>query len=852
MSVYDPGAIESKWQRFWLENKTFRALDPGDPGFDASRPKSYLLDMFPYPSGDGLHVGHPVGYTATDILARYKRMKGFNVLHPMGWDSFGLPAEQYAVKTGQHPAVTTKKNIETFRAQIRRLGFSYDWDREIATSDPEYYRWTQWIFRKLFEKGLAYQAEAAVWWCEGLGTVLANEEVDSEGNSEVGGFPCVRRNMRQWMLRITSYAQRLLDDLKGLDWPHGIIKMQEDWIGRSEGADLDFEVSGGTCQGERLRVFTTRPDTLYGATYLVLAPEHPLVRRLASPDQQAAVSGYLEQASRRSERERMADTKEKTGVFTGSYAKNPVNGADIPIWVADYVLAGYGTGAIMAVPAHDLRDHDFAKAMGLKIVAVVRPLDGSTPEGCMDAEGIAVNSGPLDGLDSASAKEAMIQTLEARAIGKRVVRFRLRDWLFSRQRYWGEPFPVVFDKQGRALLVGEDDLPISLPEMESFRATGGFEAPLARAKDWMTTPEGVRETNVMPQWAGSCWYFLRFTDPHNANAPWNRDKADYWMPVDLYIGGAEHAVLHLLYSRFWYKVFFDLGLVSQTEPFRKLFNQGMIGGTSYKTVSGSVVKTDDVRWISGKPTHPESGEELLVTQAKMSKSLGNVINPDTLVAQYGADSLRLYEMFMGPLEQGKVWDTNGINGTYRFLKRAHHLIVGDGEGACRPELLDAARASERDLDGALHRCLKQVGEDIEGLRFNTGISALMVLVNAFGERVPSRSQAKVFVLMLAPFAPHLAEELWERLGHSHSLAFESWPHADVTLAAPAEVQLVVQVNGRLRSKLSAPAGMDAAQTEKMALSDEKIRAFLAGKSPKKVIVVAGKLVNLVVEETREN
>ncbi len=853
MPGYNPKSIEPKWQKYWAEHKSFRAPGPGDPGFDASKPKAYILDMFPYPSGEGLHVGHPEGYTATDIMARYKRMKGFNVLHPMGWDSFGLPAEQYAIKTGQHPAVTTKANIARFKAQIQRLGFSYDWEREVATSDPDYYRWTQWIFMRLFEKGLAYQAEVPVWWCEELGTVLANEEVDAEGRSERGGHPCVRRNLRQWMLRITAYADRLLDDLKGLDWPSSIIKMQEDWIGKSEGADLDFKVATGPAKGELLRVFTTRPDTLYGATYMVLAPEHSLVGRLTTPGQKEAVQKYVEAAARRSERERMADSKQKSGVFTGSYAENPVNGEEIPVWIADYVLAGYGTGAIMAVPVHDERDFDFASAMGLPMRSVVRPLKGE-PEGkthelegvvytCFTQEGVAVNSGAWDGLETPAAKQKATAFVESKGFGKRVVRYKLRDWLFSRQRYWGEPFPVVFNDAGAPELVPGESLPVVLPQTDSFKPTGTFEPPLSRVKDWTDTPWGRRETNVMPQWAGSCWYFLRFLDPKNDKAPWDKAKADYWMPVDLYIGGAEHAVLHLLYARFWHKFFFDLGLVKDKEPFKKLFNQGMIVGTAYKTRAGAVVKTEQVRWEGGKPLHPETGEELVVSQAKMSKSLGNVVNPDQVMDEHGADALRLYEMFMGPLDQGKVWDTNGINGLYRFLKRSWALVAGDSEEGARPDL---AAAGDPDLDKALHRCLKQVGEDIEQLRFNTAISAMMIFLNDALDKAPSRDQAESFTLMLAPFAPHLAEELWSCLGHAKSLAWEAWPRYNEALLRQDKVEVVFQVNGKVRSRLEIPAGLDAKATEALALKDEKVLAHLEGKSPRKVVVVPGRIVNVVL------
>jgi leucyl-tRNA synthetase len=842
---YDPQAIEPVWQAYWLSEKTFKTPNPGEPGFDPAKPKYYVLDMFPYPSADGLHVGHPEGQTATDIIARYKRMKGFNVLHPMGWDSFGLPAEQYAIKTGQHPAITTATNIDRFRSQEQRLGFSFDWDREIATSHPDYYRWTQWIFEKLYEKGLAYQAEVPVWWCEGLGTVLANEEVDSEGKSERGGFPCVRKNMRQWMLKITAYAQRLLDDLEGLDWPPAIKKMQADWIGRSEGADVDFKVADGPAIGENLRIFTTRPDTLFGATYMVLAPEHPLVDKLATGPQRQAVLAYREAAARKSERERQADVKEKTGAFTGSHAANPVNGQKIPIWVADYVLATYGTGAIMAVPGHDERDFAFATTMKLPIVEVVRP--PKPQEGCFAGDGVAINSGPLDGLETPQAKQKILQILEEKKVGTRVVRFKLRDWLFSRQRYWGEPFPIVFDAAGKTQVVPENQLPVALPELESFQPSGNFEPPLSRAKAWVDSPLGRRETNVMPQWAGSCWYFLRFLDARNERQAWDQAIEKYWMPVDLYIGGAEHAVLHLLYARFWHKFFFDLGLVSTKEPFQKLYNQGMIGGQSFKTRTGVVVKTADVKWVDGKPVHPETSEPLEAHAAKMSKSLGNVINPDTVVAEYGADSLRLYEMFMGPLDAGKVWDTNSISGVYRFLKRIWHLVTGEehAEQEIRPELKSEKTADPK-IDRALHRCLKKVTEDIEGLNFNTAISAMMIFLNEVGPEGLTRKQAKTLALMVSPLAPHLGEELWKRLGHDETLAYEPWPAYDPALCQDSEVELVVQINGKVRSKLTVLAAAGADDLKALALKDGKVLEALNGGQPKKVIVVPGKLVNVVL------
>ena len=849
MSDYPFRSIEPKWQAFWAEHQTFRTPNPGDPGFDPAKPKIYILDMFPYPSGDGLHVGHPVGYIATDIMAHYKRMKGFNVLRPMGWDSFGLPAEQYAVKTGQHPAVTTQRNIARFKEQMRRLGFSYDWDRELATSDPAYFRWTQWIFRKLYEKGLAYQAEVPLWWCEELGTVLANEEVDADGKSEVGGHPCVRRNMKQWVLKITAYAEPLLKDLDELDWPSGVKKMQAEWIGRSEGADLDFRIKGGAADGEALRVFTTRPDTLFGATYMVVAPEHPLLAKLSTEAQRPLVDAYVAAAARKGERERQMDQKEKSGVFTGAYAVNPVNGEAVPVWTADYVLAGYGTGAIMAVPAHDERDFAFAKAFGLPVKTVVRPAGAPGPlpvalDACLSGEGVAVHSGFLDGLASGDAKEAMLAHLEAKGLGRRVVRYKLRDWIFSRQRYWGEPFPVLHRPDGSVALVDPAELPVTLPEMESFKPSGGFEAPLSRVREWVHTAQGDRETNIMPQWAGSCWYFLRFIDPRNNAEPWSRELADYWMPVDLYIGGAEHTVLHLLYARFWFKVFHDLGLVGPKEPFKKLFNQGMMIGPTYKTKAGLAVKPDQVAFKDDGPVHAVTGEALVVTQAKMSKSMGNVVNPDQVEDEYGADSLRLYEMFMGPLADGKQWDTHGINGVHRFLRRVWNKVASPEhmEGARG----DFARQEDAEVARALHRCLAQVGGDIEGLRYNTAIAAMMSLLNAVEGKPFTKAQAGILVLMLAPFAPHIAEELWQRLGHAKPLAYEPWPAADPALLVDDTVEVPVQVNGKLRSRVSVAADADAASLERAALRDPKVAAALEGKPPKKVIVIPGKMVSIVV------
>ncbi|HOE12167.1 MAG TPA: leucine--tRNA ligase [bacterium] len=874
-SPYDFAAIEAKWQRYWLENKTFKTFSPGEEGFDASRPKYYVLDMFPYPSGAGLHVGHPEGYTATDIVARYKRMRGFNVLHPMGWDSFGLPAEQHAVKTGTHPAITTQRNINTFRTQIRSLGFSYDWDRELATSDPDYYRWTQWIFLQLFKKGLAYQAESPVWWCQQLGTVLANEEVDSEGRSEVGGFPCVRKPLRQWMLRITAYAERLLQGLDRVDWPESIKKMQRDWIGRSEGADVDFVVAGGPQAGQKILIYTTRPDTLFGATYMVLAPEHPLVEAVSTPEHLAEVRAYRETAARKSELDRTALTKEKTGVFTGGYAINPVNDQKIPIWIADYVLLSYGTGAIMAVPAHDERDFDFAIRFNLPIVEVVRPpfipdseaerrriglvreveRDGNIVR-CFTGDGIAINSPIFNNQPTAQAKETITRWLEEQGKGEKAIRYKLRDWLFSRQRYWGEPFPIICWDDGTVEPLDENDLPLTLPEIEDFSPTGEMKPPLSKAESWcrVTDPNtgrtGMRETNVMPQWAGSCWYYLRFIDPKNNRRFVDPAKEKYWMPVDLYIGGAEHAVLHLLYSRFWHSVLYDIGAVSTPEPFMKLFNQGMITAPAYRTSTGITVPTADVVWVDDKPTHPRTGEILQVINAKMSKSLGNVVNPEEVIAEWGADSMRLYEMYMGPLDAGKIWDTRAIVGVNRFLQRSWRLVVGDekDEGDClvRPSL-DENRAPDMAIERILRQTIKKVTLDIESLAFNTAIAQLMTFVNEATKNADAltRSQAERFVLVLSPFAPHSAEELWERLGHTQSLAYASWPTYDEALCATDTIEIPVQINGKIRERLY--VSPDISQEALLALAKEAAASRLEGKQIVKEIVVPGRLVNLVVK-----
>ncbi|QYR20177.1 leucine--tRNA ligase [Paenibacillus sp. sptzw28] len=801
---YNPLVIEPKWQTYWDDNKTFKTTE------DAGKPKFYALDMFPYPSGAGLHVGHPEGYTATDIVSRYKRMRGFNVLHPMGWDAFGLPAEQHALDTGEHPRDITVKNINNFRRQIKSLGFSYDWDREFSTTDPDYYKWTQWIFIQLYNKGLAYVAEVPVNWCPALGTVLANEEVIN-GLSERGNHPVIRKPMRQWVLKITEYAERLLDDLEELDWSESIKDMQRNWIGKSTGAEVTFEIEG---HNDALAVFTTRPDTLFGATYCVLAPEHELVARIASAQQKAAVEAYQEAAARKSDLERTDLAKDKTGVFTGAYAVNPVSGAKVPIWIADYVLAGYGTGAIMAVPGHDQRDWEFAKQFDLPIIEVVQ--GGNVAEEAFAGDGPHINSGFLDGLNNEEAISRMIESLEASGKGKGKVTYRLRDWLFSRQRYWGEPIPILHLEDGTMKPVPDDQLPLLLPDVEQIKPSGTGESPLANVTEWVETvdPEtglkARRETNTMPQWAGSCWYYLRFIDPHNENEICSKEKQAEWLPVDLYIGGAEHAVLHLLYARFWHKVLYDLGVVATKEPFHKLVNQGMILGTNNE---------------------------------KMSKSRGNVINPDDIVGEYGADTLRMYEMFMGPLEATKPWNTNGVEGMYRFLSRVWRLVVGE-DGALSAKIgdVDASEAFKR----TWHRTIKKVTDDYENLRFNTAISQLMIFVNEAykAETLPKEAMAD-FVQMLSPLAPHIAEELWSKLGSSESITYAAWPAFEEAWTIDQEVEIVVQVNGKIMDRLSIAADTDETEMEKLAKQSDKVAEAIAGKTIRKVITVKGKLVNIV-------
>ncbi len=802
--AYDPASIEPRWQRHWQEQETFRAPDQSD------RPKYYVLDMFPYPSGEGLHVGHPEGYTATDILARYKRMQGFNVLHPIGWDAFGLPAENYAVKTGTHPAITTRKNIETFKRQLQMFGFSFDWSREIATTDPDYYRWTQWIFTLLYEQGLAYEAEVPVNWCPELGTVLANEEV-VDGKSEVGGHPVIRKPMTQWMLRITEYAERLLADLDDLDWPDSIKDLQRNWIGRSEGAEVDFAVPA---IGEKLRVFTTRPDTLYGATYMVVSPEHPWVDRLAVGAQREAVREYCQEAARKSERDRQV-AREKTGVFTGTMAVNPVTAREIPIWVADYVLMGYGTGAIMAVPAHDQRDWEFARSFDLPIVPVIS--GGNVEEAAWDGDGELINSPLIDGLRVPEAKTRITAWLEAEGLGERKVNFKLRDWLFSRQRYWGEPFPLLKLADGTVRVLEPDELPLTLPEVAQYRPAGTGEGPLATITEWVETTDpktgqaARRETNTMPQWAGSCWYYLRYLDPHNREAAWDQDKERYWMPVDLYLGGAEHAVLHLLYARFWHKVLYDLGLVSTSEPFQRLRNQGMILG--------------------------ENGE-------KMSQSRGNVVNPDEVIAAHGADALRMFLMFLGPLDRDKPWSPTGIEGVRRFLDRVWRLYC-DEDDQLAPEVQDTEPAA--DVLRTLHRCIADVTDRTEKLLFNTAISAMMEFVRAMqAQPVRPRSVLRDFVCLLAPYAPHLAEELWAKLGEREALAYAPWPAVDHRHLVAATVTYAVQINGKVRDQIAVPADADQEAVRAAALASEKVQKWLEGKEIRKTIFVPGKLLGLVV------
>lgn len=801
---YNFKQIEKKWQKYWEENKTFKTDNPGAAG--AKKPKYYALDMFPFPSGDGLHVGHPEGYTATDIMCRYKRMLGFNVLHPMGWDSFGLPAENYAMKTGTHPDITTKKNIATFTRQLKSLGFSYDWDREIATSNVDYYRWTQWIFVQLYNKGLAYEDEINVNWCPNLKTVLANEEV-VDGKSEVGGHPVIQKKMNQWMLKITEYAERLLVDLDLVDWPESIKEMQRNWIGKSEGATIKFQVDG---KNETIEVFTTRPDTLFGATYMVIAPEHNLVSKITTTEKLSDINKYIDVCKLKNDLERTELNKDKTGVFTGAYAINPANNKKIPIWIADYVLATYGTGAIMSVPAHDERDYEFAKKYNLPIVAVLE--GGNIEEAAHTGEGIHINSDFLNGTNKLDGIKKMIEWLENKKLGTKKINYKLRDWIFSRQRYWGEPFPLLKYEDGTIRCLDVDELPVMLPDLEKFEPSGIGESPLANATDWLwitdpkTGKKAKRETNTMPNWAGSCWYYLRFCDPKNEKEPWNKDIEKYWMPVDLYVGGAEHAVLHLLYARFWHKVLYDLGFVSTKEPFKKLVNQGLI--------------------LAG------DGE-------KMSKSRGNVVNPDHVVNEFGGDSLRLYEMFMGPLEKVKPWKEDGVKGVYNFLNRASRFFAD-------PVHTNEIKESEETLK-LLHKTIKKVTHDYDNMRFNTAISCLMIFTNhCYKVGKVTKDTAKTFAILLSPMAPHLGEELWEILGHTKTLAYETWPTFDELLAKDDLITIAVQVNGKLRATLEVEPAITQEEILVLAKTDDNVAKHLLGTIVKE-IYVPGKIVNFVVK-----
>lgn len=801
--AYNHIDIEKKWQNYWLKNNTFKTEENSD------KEKFYALDMFPYPSGQGLHVGHPKGYTSTDVLSRYKRAKGYNVLHPMGWDAFGLPAEQYALDTGNDPAEFTEKNIQTFKRQLNELGFSFDWDREINTTDPEYYKWTQWIFTKLFEKGLAYEAEVAVNWCPALGTVLANEEV-IDGKSERGGHPVYRVPMKQWMLKITAYADRLIDDLDDINWPESVKDMQRNWIGRSEGANVTFKVKD---TDKEFTVFTTRPDTLFGATYAVLAPELKLVQEIVTPEQKEAIDAYIKEAEKKTDLDRTELSKEKTGVFTGAYAINPVNGKEMPIWIADYVLSTYGTGAIMAVPAHDERDYEFAKAFDLEIIPVLE--GGDIEKEAYTEDGAHINSGFLDGLAKDAAIEKMITWLEENEVGKKETSYRLRDWLFSRQRYWGEPIPIIHWEDGSMTAVPENELPLVLPKATDIKPSGTGESPLANMEDWInvvdekTGMKGRRETNTMPQWAGSSWYYLRFIDPHNTEALADPEKLKEWLPVDVYLGGAEHAVLHLLYARFWHKFLYDIGVVSTKEPFQTLYNQGMILG---------------------------EGNE------KMSKSKGNVVNPDDVVKEFGADTLRLYEMFMGPLDASVAWSEKGLEGSRKFLDRVWRLYIDDN-AVLRDRI---TTHNDGKLTKVYHQTVKKVGEDIDQLHFNTAISQLMIFVNeAYKAEALPVEYMTGFLQLLAPIAPFVSEELWERMGHKESISLATWPTYDEKELVEDEIEVIFQVNGKLKARVSVANGLSKDELEKIAFENKQIKSAIDGKTVRKVIAVPNKLVNIV-------
>ena len=841
MAKYPFETIEPKWQKYWDDNKTFKVTE------DAKFPKEkrrYVLDMFPYPSGAGLHVGHPEGYTATDIYCRYLRMNGFNVLHPMGYDSFGLPAENYAIKTGTHPSITTNANIANFTRQIKSLGFSYDWDRCVSTCESDYYKWTQWIFLKLYEKGLAYEAETPINWCPSCLTGLANEEV-KEGKCERCGETVTHKTIRQWILKITEYADRLLEDLDGLDWPESVKAMQKNWIGKSEGAEVTFTIADkdGKATDDTLTVYTTRCDTLFGATYMVIAPEHRLVSKLTTAEQKDAVEKYIEEAAKKSDLERTDLAKDKTGVFSGSYAINPVNGKLIPIWIADYVLISYGTGAIMAVPAHDDRDWEFAKKFNLPIIEVLKS-EVDVQEQAWTEDGIHVNSEFLDGLNKADAIAKMLEWLSDKGCGKKAINYKLRDWIYSRQRYWGEPIPLVHCEKCGCVAVPEKDLPVKLPDVKSYQPTGTGESPLAAIDEWVncTCPKcggkAKRETNTMPQWGGSCWYYLRYLDAVNPNEFASKEAIEYWMPVDLYVGGAEHAVLHLLYARFWHKVLYDLGLVNSKEPFQRLVNQGLITSFAYQRKNKTLVPTDEVEERDGKYFEKATGEELESVIAKMSKSLKNVINPDDVIKEYGADSVRMYEMFMGPLEISKPWSTQGLIGVNRFLEKVWAVS--------EKPLVDEEPSNE--IRKILHKTIKKVTEDTDSLNFNTAISAMMIFINDVSklDKIP-RSLWTDFVKLISVYAPHLGEELWEKLGNKNTIAYESWPQFNEEFCKDSECTIMVSINGKMRDKFTAAINTPNAELEKIALETEGAKKFMEGKTPVKVIVVPNKLVNIVIK-----
>jgi leucyl-tRNA synthetase len=852
--TYQPSVIEPKWQEVWAERQTFRT--PSDPEELRAKPKYYVLDMFPYPSGAGLHVGHPEGYTATDVIARMKRAQGFNVLHPFGWDAFGLPAERAAVREGLHPAAITERNVDTFRKQIQRLGFSYDWDREVNTSTPDYYRWTQWIFLQLYNKGLAYMADVPVNWCPALGTVLANEEVKDGAYVETGD-PVERRLMRQWMLKITDYAERLLDDLEQVDWPESVKEMQRNWIGKSHGADVVFRIDG---LDKDFTVFTTRPDTLFGATYCVFSPEHPMVAEMTTDEQRDAVDAYVAEAAQKTDLDRTDLAKGKTGVFTGAFAINPVNDEKVPIWVADYVLMGYGTGAIMAVPGHDERDHEFAREYDLQIIEVVSGSDVPIEEAAYidNVDGVLVNSTgkdgfSIDGLKVPDAIAKITDWLSEHGLGEGRVQYRLRDWLFSRQRYWGEPFPVAHTDDGEVVPLPEDALPVGLPVIDEYKPTDDGRPPLARAGDeWLQVelPDGrtaTRETNTMPQWAGSCWYYLRYLDPHNDREAWSQEAENYWMPIDLYVGGVEHAVLHLLYARFWHKVLFDCGYVHTEEPFQKLFNQGMILAYSYRDANGKYYHPSDAEERDGRFFTKDGGTELDAQIEKMSKSKLNVVNPDEVIQAYGADATRLYELFMGPLEVQKPWQMKDVEGVNRFLQRVWRLVVDEKNGGLNPKLANAPASSEPDLNRSLHKTIKKVTSDTETLQMNTAIAQMMIFTNdATSAATLPREIVSSFLRLLSPYSPHICEELWQRLGEEELIAHAEWPSWDPELAQDETITIVVQVNGKKRDELQVERDETNDELERLALASENAQKFIDGKDPKKVIVVPGRLVNIVV------